>query len=121
MTTDEMTFEQFDKQVGNHKTGWLKGESIDMYTRRTGERERVFRVSYPERNSKYPTHEDYAKAQKRAQKMWRMGIQTEYVNEFVWKQQLFPYSAKGLEMARTFNETVAEPIREAVRLEAMDD
>ena len=109
----EMTFEQFDAQVGNRKTGWLEGEGIDMYTKRTGERVRVFRVTYPERNSKYPTHADFVKAQKRAQKLWSMGFQAEYVNEFVFKQQLFPYSAKGLEMARTFNETVAEPMREA--------
>lgn len=86
------TFEEFDAEVGNRKTGFY-GQGVDMYTKRDGSCERVFRVKWWERNSKYPTHRDWEKA---------LRLSSSYVREWVEKQQVFPYTAEGLEAALEF-------------------
>lgn len=103
------SFAEFDKRVDDRKTGWY-GYGVDMYTKRTGNRERVFRVQWYERNSKYPTHADYKKALRRAKSGWfpRGGLGSEWVE----KNQTFPYSEEGLEAAISFSESV-QPMREA--------
>lgn len=94
------TFEEFDKQVGMHKTGYY-GSGVDMYTKRNGNRERVFRVQWFERNVKYPTHADWKKAVSLAKQGWfpRGGLGSEWVE----KSQTFPYTPEGLEAALEFN------------------
>ena len=103
------TFAEFNERIGNRKTGGY-GYGVDMYTKRSGNRERVFRVQWYERNSKYPTHADYKKAVNRAKNGWfpRGGLGSEWVE----KNQTFPYSADGLKAAITFSDSV-QPMREA--------
>ena len=103
------TFVEFDKEIGNRKTCGY-GHGVDMYTKRTGDRERVFRVQWYERSSKYPTHEDWKKAVNRAKSGWmpRGGLGREWVE----KNQTFPYSEEGLAAAIAFSDSI-EPMREA--------
>ena len=98
------TLAEFNERVGNRKTGYY-GYGVDMYTKRTGDRERVFRVQWYERNSKYPTHADFKKALKR-------GNHRGYISEWVEQNQTFPYTENGLKAAIAFSESV-EPMREA--------
>ena len=111
MATGIKTFEEFDKQVGKRKTGYY-GMGVDMYTRRNGNRERVFRVQWFERNVKYPTHDDWKKAVAHARQGWfpRGGLGSEWVE----KNQTFPYTPEGLEAALEFSKSV-EPKLEAFR------
>ena len=53
-------FVDFNRRVGNHKTG-VYGNGVDMYTKRSGNHERVFRVQWYERSRRYPTHADWKK------------------------------------------------------------
>lgn len=103
------TFAEFNERVGNRKTGGY-GYGVDMYTKRSGDRERVFRVQWYERNSKYPTHAAYKKALKTA----RLYGNRSYISEWVEKNQTFPYSADGLQAAIAFSDSV-QPMREAFR------
>ena len=104
-----MSFAEFDSKIGNRKTGYY-GDGVDMYTKRSGDRERVFRVQWYERNSKYPTHADFKKALNRAKSGWfpRGGLGSEWVE----KNQTFPYSEDGLKAALAFSESI-QPMREA--------
>lgn len=103
------TFEEFDAQVGNRKTGYY-GRGVEMYTKRDGTGERVFCVKWFERNVRYPTHEDWRKAIKLAKRGLypRGGLGSEWVE----KRRLFPYSEEGLSQAIVFSESL-EPLREA--------
>lgn len=105
------TFAEFDKKVGNRKTGYY-GNGVDMYTKRNGNRERVFRVTWPERNVKYPTHEEYKKAERKQRNARRNGFYFEVGREFVTQTQLFPYTEEGLKAALAFSKSV-EPKRDA--------
>lgn len=87
------TFEEFNAEVGNRKTGYY-GNGVDMYTKRDGSNERVFCVKWFERNSKYPTHKDWKKAQRLCS--------NKYISEWVEKRQLFAYTPQGLEAALEF-------------------
>ena len=103
------TFAEFNERVGSRKTGGY-GHGVDMYTKRNGNHERVFRVQWFERSAKYPTHADYKKAVRMAKSGWmpRGGIGREWVE----KNQTFPYSADGLQAAIAFSDSV-QPMREA--------
>lgn len=103
------TFEEFNKEIGNCKTGGY-GHGVDMYTKRDGSNLRVFRVQWYERNSKYPTHADWKKALNLARQGWhpRGGLG----NEWVEKNQTFPYSEDGLAAAIAFSESI-QPMWEA--------
>lgn len=101
-----MTFAQFDEKVGNRKTGQY-GHYVDMYTKRTGNRERVFRVQWYERNVKYPTHAEFKKALKAARQRGNRA----YISEWVEKNQTFPYTEDGLRAALAFAKTI-EPMWE---------
>lgn len=105
------TFAEFNERVGSHKTGYY-GFDIDMYTKRNGNRDRVFRVMWPERNSKYPTHDDYKKALRKQRSASANGFYCPAGNEWVWQNQLFPYTENGLKAAISFSDSV-EPKREA--------
>ena len=106
-----LTFSEFDKKVGNRKTGGY-GYGVDMYTKRDGSNVRVFRVQWYERNSKYPTHADWKRAYNLAKQGWHPcgGLG----NEWVEKNQTFPYTEQGLQAALAFSESV-QPMREAFR------
>lgn len=90
------SFAEFNTEVGTRKTGYY-GYGVDMYTMRTGSKERVFRVQWYERNPKYPTHEDYKRALRRARN---------YINEWIEKNEVFPYTPEGLDEAIRFSESV---------------
>ena len=105
-----MSFAEFDKKVGSRKTGFY-GHGVDMYTRRDGSNERVFRVQWYERNSKYPTREDYKKASRKQMNASRNGFYCPAGREWVEKNQLFPYNEEGLVAALAFSESV-QPMRE---------
>ena len=107
------TFEIFDKSFGNRKTGFFFG-GMDMYTRRDGSDERVIRVTWPERNIKYPTHEDYKKALRRQRSASRSGFYCPAGREWVFHNQLFPYTEQGFEAALKFHDAL-EPKFEAYR------
>ena len=102
-------FVDFNRRVGNHKTG-VYGNGVDMYTKRSGNHERVFRVQWYERSRRYPTHADWKKAVACAKNGWfpRGGLGSEWVE----KNQTFPYSEEGLQAALAFSESL-EPKREA--------
>lgn len=101
------TLAEFNERIGNRKTGYY-GYGVDMYTKRTGDRERVFRVQWYERNSKYPTHAAFKKALKSA----RLCGNRSYISEWVQQNQTFPYTDDGLKAAIAFSESV-QPMREA--------
>lgn len=106
-----MSFAEFDKKVGNRKTG-VYGRGVDMYTKRNGSNERVFRVQWYERSVKYPTHEDYKKALRKQRVASANGYYCPAGREWVEKNQTFPYSENGLQAALAFSESV-QPMREA--------
>ena len=95
------TFAEFNERIGNRKTGGY-GYGVDMYTKRSGDRERVFRVQWYERNSKYPTHAAYKKALKIA----RLYGNRSYISEWVQQNQTFPYTDDGLKAAIAFSESI---------------
>ena len=103
------TFAEFDARIGKRKTGFY-GQGVDMYTRRDGSNERVFRVQWHERNAKYPTHRHWKKAMAAARGGWipRGGLGSEWVE----KNRTFPYTEDGLAEALAFSESIA-PKREA--------
>ena len=105
------TFEEFDKEVGNRKTGYY-GKGVDMYTKRTGNRERVFRVQWYERSVKYPTHEDYIKALRKQKACAKNGFYYNAGSEWVEKNRTFDYTPEGLDAALWWAENVAAPMWE---------
>lgn len=105
------TFAEFNERIGNRKTGGY-GYGVDMYTKRSGDRERVFRVQWYERSVKYPTHEDYKKAIRKQRSAAANGFYWPAGREWVEKNQTFLYSADGLQAAIAFSESI-QPMREA--------
>lgn len=105
------TFAEFNEQVGNRKTGGY-GYGVDMYTKRNGNRERVFRVQWYERSAKYPTHTDYKKALHKQRVASQNGYYVPAGREWVEKNQTFPYTEDGLKAAIAFSDSV-QPMREA--------
>ena len=105
------SFQEFDEAVGSRKTG-IYGRGVDMYTRRDGSNQRVFRVSWYERSVKYPTHKDYEKALRRQEVAARNGFYCPAGNEWVEKNRLFDYDENGLEAALWWAEHVAAPMNE---------
>ena len=108
--TSMETFAEFDARVGSHRTGGY-GHGVDMYTRR-GTDERVFRVKWYERSSKYPTHADYQEALRRQRAASRNGFYCPAGNEWVEKNKLFGYDEQGLAAAIAWSDFV-QPLREA--------
>ena len=104
-------FEIFDKEFGKRKTGYFFG-GMDMYTLRDGSNQRVIRVTWPERNVKYPTHEDYVKALRKQRNASRNGFYCPAGREWVFHNQLFPYTEQGFEAALKFHDAL-EPKFEA--------
>ena len=91
-------FAAFDERVGAHKTG-VFGHYVEMYTKRSGDRERVFCVKWYERNGKFPTAEAWereCRIRRRGNGFYTPG------NEWVEKRRLFPYTAEGLQAAVEF-------------------
>ena len=105
------SFEEFDAAVGTRKTGYY-GHGVDMYTKRDGSGERVFRVQWYERSKRYPTHEDYKKALRKQLNAAKNGFYCPAGNEWVQKNKLFNYTEKGLEAALYWAEHVAFPANE---------
>jgi hypothetical protein len=106
MARERRTFEEFDKEVGKRKTG-IYGFGVDMYTKRSGNRERVFRVQWYERSSKYPTHEDYVKALRKQRSAAANGFYCPAGSEWVEKNKTFDYTPEGLEAALWWAENEA--------------
>ena len=105
-------FKEYNEAVGNRKTGgYVHGTNVDMYTKRSGSRERVFRVKWYERNSAYPTHEAFEKALHRESMLAAKGYGCKIISEWVEKNQTFPYSPDGLEAAIKFDKSL-EPMYE---------
>ena len=105
------SFKEFNETVGKRKTGYY-GNGVDMYTRRDGSDERVFRVQWYERNKKYPTHEAYKQARQKQRVAGMNGFYCPAGREWVEKNQTFPYTENGLQAALAFSESV-QPMREA--------
>ena len=101
------TFEQFDRETAKRKTGYY-GEGVDMYTKRDGSGQRVFRVQWFERNGRFASHAEYLQAIK------SLATSQPMPREWVECNETFPYTAEGLQAALEFSKA-AEPKREAFR------
>ena len=75
------TFEEWDQEIGTHKTGKYN-KKIDMYTRRDGSNERVICVRWSTRQDKY-----------------HFGVE---------HKALFEFSPQGFEQAIKFADTVED-------------
>lgn len=97
-----MDFNEIVKEMGNRKTGWVAGTGIDIYTKRSGERKRVFCVKWYERNRKFPTKQAWereAAIRRNGNGYYTPG------DEWVEKRREFPFTENGLEEAIKFTES----------------
>ena len=92
-------FARFDADTRGRKTG-VFGEGVDMYTRRTGDRERVFRVSWSE--PRYASREAFEAAMENA---GRKPSSWSFADEYERNEVLFPYTGEGLARALEFSST----------------
>lgn len=92
-------FARFDADTSGRKTG-VFGEGVDMFTRRTGDRERVFRVSWWE--PRYASRESFEAAMESA---GRKPSSWSTADEYKKNEVLFPYTGEGLASALEFSST----------------